>query len=111
MTFDKKSARADRNGFRRFTPLLDYAVYTIDDMILTEEDIKNLPIISEEEDDFYAPGEFEAAVLADFNEEADRIDEKYRSRADSLEDRTIPVEEFRQAGIDAINKLYGKEAK
>ena len=89
MTFDKKSARADRNGFRRFTPLLDYAVYTIDDMLLTEEDIKNLPVISEEEDDFYAPGEFEAAVLADFNEEADRIDEKYRSRADSLEGRTV----------------------
>lgn len=55
-------------------------------MILTEEDIKNLPVISEEEDDFYAPGEFEAVVLADFNEEADRIDEKYRSRADLPDD-------------------------
>ena len=56
-------------------------------MILTEEDIKNLPVISEEEDDYYAPGEFEAAVLADFNEEADRIDEFYRSRADSLDEK------------------------
>ena len=54
-------------------------------MLLTEEDIKKLPVISEEEDDFYAPGEFEAVVLADFNEEADRIDEKYRSRTDSLD--------------------------
>ena len=83
----RKSFRADQNGFWRFTPLQDYVVYAIDDMLLTEEDIKNLPVISEEEDDFYAPGEFEAAVLADFNEEADRIDEKYRSRADSPEDR------------------------
>lgn len=66
-------------------------------MLLTEEDIKNLPVISEEEDDFYAPGEFEAAVLADFNEEADRIDEKYRSRADSLEDRTVSLDEFRES--------------
>ncbi len=80
-------------------------------MLLTEEDIKNLPVISEEEDDFYAPGEFEAAVLSDFNEEADRIDEKYRSLNESLDDRTISVEEFRQAGIAAINKLYGKETK
>ena len=77
-------------------------------MILTEEDMRNLPAISKEEDDYYAPGEFEAAVLADFNEEADRIDEKYRSRADSLDDWTISVEEFRQAGIAAINKFYEK---
>lgn len=63
-------------------------------MLLTEEDIKNLPVISEEEDDFYAPGEFEAAVLADFNEEADRIDEKYRSRTDSLDDRTVSTGEI-----------------
>lgn len=54
-------------------------------MILTEEDIKNLPVISEE-DNFYAPGEFEATVLADFNKEADRIDEKYRHRAGSFDD-------------------------
>lgn len=54
--------------------------------MLTEEDIRNLPAITEEEDDYYAPGEFEAAVLADFNEEADLIDEKYRHRGDSLDD-------------------------
>lgn len=79
-------------------------------MILAEEDIKNLPIISEEEDDYYAPGEFEAAVLADFNEEADRIDEKYRSRAGS-DDWIDSIEKLSQTGDDAINKLYGKETK
>ena len=93
----RKSFRADQNGFWRFTPLQDYVVYAIDDMLLTEEDIKNLPVISEEEDDFYAPGEFEAAVLADFNEEADRIDEKYRSRADSLGDRAVSLDEFKES--------------
>jgi len=46
-------------------------------MILTEEDIKKLPLISEEEGYYYGPGEFEAAVLADFNVEADKIDAKY----------------------------------
>lgn len=66
--------------------LVNYAVYIIDNMMLTEENIRNLPVISEEEDEYYAPGEFEAAVLADFNEEADRIDEKYRHRGDSLDD-------------------------
>jgi len=45
-------------------------------MILIEEDIKNLPVISEEElkEEFYEDGEFEKAVLSDFNNEADLID-------------------------------------
>ncbi len=55
-------------------------------MVLTDDDMNNLPVITEEEDDYYAPGEFEAAVLSDFNKEADRIDEKYRHRDDSLDD-------------------------
>ena len=47
-------------------------------MILTEEKIKDLPIISEDENNmFYEDGEFEAVVLADFNKAADIIDAKY----------------------------------
>ena len=38
-----------------------------------------------------------ATILADFNEEADRIDEKYRSRADSLGDRAVSLDEFKES--------------
>ena len=44
-------------------------------MTLTDEYISTLPVITDEqEEDFYADGEFEAAVLADFDKEADIID-------------------------------------
>ena len=43
-------------------------------MILTKEEIAKLPVISEEEADFYLDGEFEAAVLEDFNRAVDEID-------------------------------------
>ena len=46
--------------------------------MLTKEEIEALPVIDEQEGDFYAEGEFEAVVLADFNEEADRIDALYK---------------------------------
>ena len=42
-------------------------------MILTKEEIAKLPVISEEAD-FYLDGEFEAAVLEDFNRAVDEID-------------------------------------
>ena len=41
---------------------------------MTEEELADLPLLEEPEDAFYAEGEFEEAVLSDFNEEADRID-------------------------------------
>ena len=44
-------------------------------MVLTEEQIKKLPII-EEEEQFYNDGEFESILLADFKKDADKIDEK-----------------------------------
>ena len=44
-------------------------------MVLTEEQIKKLPII-EEEEQFYNDGEFESILLVDFKKDADKIDEK-----------------------------------
>lgn len=49
-------------------------------MILTEEDIKNLPVI-EDESIFYADGEFEALVLADFYKDAAEIDAYYANKS------------------------------
>ncbi len=46
-------------------------------MVLNEEYISKLPVINEGQDDFYEEGEFEVAVLSDFNKEADKIDELY----------------------------------
>lgn len=44
-------------------------------MILTDDYIASLPLVDDEnEGEFYAEGEFEAAVLSDFNKEADKID-------------------------------------
>ena len=43
-------------------------------MILSEEIIASLPIFDEAHEDFYEDGEFEAAVLEDFNRTADEID-------------------------------------
>lgn len=48
-------------------------VYVI--MKLTEDILLSLPMLNDEEKGgFYADGEFETAVLSDFNEEADKID-------------------------------------
>ena len=47
-------------------------------MTLTEEMIRKLPIISEDENNmFYEDGEFESVVLADFDKAADIIDAQY----------------------------------
>lgn len=46
-------------------------------MILTEEQIKKLPIITGTEDLFYSDGEFESILLADFKNDADEIDSTY----------------------------------
>lgn len=69
-------------------------------MMLMWNEENGLPVVT---DDYYALGEFETAVLADFNEDADRIDEKYRSGADSSEYRTVSADEERQTGIDAMS--------
>ena len=50
-------------------------------MKLTEDIISKLPILNEEElGGFYADGEFERAVLSDFNKEADKIDALYANK-------------------------------
>ena len=49
-------------------------------MILTEEDIKNLPLLAEDESMFYADGELEALLLDDFYKDVAEIDARYASR-------------------------------
>lgn len=50
-------------------------------MVLTEDYIATLPLIDDDkEGEFYAEGEFEAAVLSDFNKEADKIDALYANQ-------------------------------
>lgn len=50
-------------------------------MKLTEDTISKLPTLNEEAlGGFYADGEFEAAVLSDFNKEADIIDAQYANK-------------------------------
>ena len=46
-------------------------------MVLDKEQIKTLPLISENEDEFYRDGEFESVLLADFRIDADKIDREY----------------------------------
>lgn len=50
-------------------------------MILTEDDIKNLPLITEDESMFYADGEFEALLLADFYKDVAEIDARYANQS------------------------------
>jgi hypothetical protein len=52
-------------------------------MILTEEMIENLPVITDEElnEMCYAPGEFEREVLAEFDKDCARIDFEFLPKA------------------------------
>ncbi len=50
-------------------------------MKLSEDTISKLPLLDEKEfGGLYADGEFETAVLADFNKEADKIDSQYSKK-------------------------------
>lgn len=50
-------------------------------MVLSEDIISKLPLLNEEQlSGFYDEGEFEAVVLSDFNEEADKIDAQYANQ-------------------------------
>ena len=50
-------------------------------MILDEETIKQLPIITESEmDNLYAVGELETILIAELNNDFDKIDAQYDSK-------------------------------
>lgn len=70
-------------------------------MILSEEIIASLPIIDEANEDFYEDGEFEAAILEDFNRAADEIDKlndgtKDAEKHESQEEKTEMIKTGRQ---------------
>lgn len=47
-------------------------------------------------------------LISSFYEDYDKMDHENSGR--SVEEFTVSVEEFRKAGIDAINELYGKNS-
>jgi len=47
-------------------------------------------------------------MIESFQEDYRIMNEQIGANTEALDDWTISVEEFRQAGIAAINKLYGK---
>ena len=70
-------------------------------MILSEEIIASLPIIDEAHEDFYEDGEFEAAILEDFDRAADEIDKlndgtKDAEKHESQEEKTEMIKSGRQ---------------
>jgi hypothetical protein len=82
-------------------------------MILTEDMIKNLPVITEEEEknDYYDESFFEEdlkALLEEFNKRCDIIDEmhdRYRGILTHKEITQKINEEFKRQGIECILKL------
>lgn len=80
-------------------------------MILTEEMIKEIPLISENENNmFYDDGELEAVVLADFNKAADKIDSKYNNGQNDLiaETGAVTIEEFEREMNEVIHPATWK---